>query len=207
MIEILPGLAVSRETYEKLVRYTDLIAKWTRKINLVSAGSREELWNRHILDCAQVFQHSGDDWNSWTDLGSGAGLPGAVVSILDMQKRRVTLVEADKRKAAFLNTVRRELGLNLVVVNTRIEHSDIKKADILSARALAPLSMLLDYSMTLLGNDGMAIFQKGATFQEEIVRARKMWNFQVESFESHTNPEAAILKISGIERSGSFKDK
>jgi len=194
------GINVSRETFEQLKSLSDLIRKWTAKINLIAPKSIPELWTRHIEDSAQVFSIAGDSWSSWTDIGSGGGLPALVVAILDEKRRPMTLVESDQRKCLFLTTARRELGLNINVINGRIEDQRIEKADILSARALAPLDKLLSFSEMLKKPEGRAIFLKGVTFQDEIDVANRNWGFSVNSHVSTTSSEARVLEISRIVR-------
>ena len=194
------GINVSRETFEQLKSLSHLIQKWTAKINLIAPKSIPELWTRHIEDSAQVFSIAGDSWSSWTDIGSGGGLPALVVAILDEKRRPMTLVESDQRKCLFLNTARRELGLNINVINGRIEDQRIEKADILSARALAPLDKLLSFSEMLKKPEGRAIFLKGVTFQDEIDVANRNWGFSVNSHVSTTSSEARVLEISRIVR-------
>jgi len=194
------GIDVSRETMERLDHLTALILKWTKSINLIAPNTADDIWTRHIKDSAQVYAVAPKGWNNWIDLGSGGGLPGLVVALLDSNGQNVTLVESDKRKCLFLNTARRELSLNVSVVNKRIEAADLAKADILSARALAPLPKLLEYANGLLSDDGVALFSKGERFQQEVDDARIHWTFDLTEQPSWTNAGSSILKISRIQR-------
>lgn len=199
-VNTVAGRDVSRETMDKLKVFAALLEKWTKSINLISPKTVPEIWTRHIVDSAQLFGIAPQAWESWVDLGSGGGLPAIVVAILDQDERPITLVESDKRKCLFLNTVRRELSLNMTVENSRIEKVDKTPTSILSARALAPLTDLLEYAETILAQDGVALFQKGARFNEELDQARKSWHFDVLAHTSQTNPDARILEISRIHR-------
>ncbi|WP_296417860.1 16S rRNA (guanine(527)-N(7))-methyltransferase RsmG [Pseudooctadecabacter sp.] len=192
------ALNVSRETEDRLKAFASLLAKWTRSINLIAPNSVQDLWDRHILDCAQIYDLAPPTWKSWTDIGSGGGLPAVVVAILDVEQRPITLVESDQRKCQFLKTAKRELDLNLSVHTARIDDISIPGSDILSARALAPLADLLSFSGNLLSADGVALFPKGARHHEEIVKARKTYDFDVICHPSHTHIDAAILEISRI---------
>ena len=140
------------------------------------------------------------EWDSWVDLGSGGGLPGVVVAVLDHQNRPVTLVESDQRKCLFLRTVKRELSLNLDVQHSRIEKANLTPATILSARALAPLTDLLSYSEGILAPEGTALFAKGESFQTELDVAQQNWQFDLSIHTSQTNSDARILEISRIRR-------
>lgn len=194
------GIDVSRETQDKLHKLSVLIVKWTKSINLIAPASVNEIWDRHIIDSAQVYKYAGNSWRQWIDLGSGGGLPGLVISILNEGAQVVTLVESDTRKCLFLNTVRRELDLNIIVLNQRIEAINVTPADILSARALSSLPNLLVYADRLLHPDGIALFSKGAKFQEELDLARRHWHFDCMMHQSLTNADARILEISRISR-------
>ena len=134
MESIPDGLDVSRETFDDLVKFHDLLVKWNAKINLVSKASSGNLWDRHIWDSAQIVPISGNGL-SWVDIGSGGGFPALVVAIMAKRAlpgRKVTMVESDQRKSAFLRTVIRELSLNAEVIASRVETADPLNADVLS---------------------------------------------------------------------------
>ncbi|WP_299650784.1 16S rRNA (guanine(527)-N(7))-methyltransferase RsmG [uncultured Tateyamaria sp.] len=191
---------VSRETLEKLQAYADLIRKWTPKINLVAKSTVGDLEVRHLWDSAQVYEPREDHW---VDLGSGGGLPGVVVAILAQANGddvKVTLVESDQRKCAFLRTCARELSLQINIVAGRIEEIPPLNAKTISARALAPLDELMGLAKPHLTNDGLCIFQKGAQWGIEIQAAQKNWRFSYEAMPSKTNSEAVVLKIKDITR-------
>ena len=195
------GLNVSRETKANLRDYANLLVKWNQKINLVSASTIADLWSRHIVDSAQIYNLCTDVQGVWADLGSGGGFPGLVIAIIAKELNpdlKVVLVESDQRKATFLRTVIRETSLSATVKIERIETLKPIGADIVSARALADLSELLGFAQRHLRPDGTALFQKGAIWQKELVQARKSWSFQSEHFTSVTAPQAVILKIERI---------
>ena len=201
--ESLGGIDVSRETFAKLQAFGELVQRWTPAINLVSKATLPDLWNRHIVDSAQIFAFCPPDARSWVDLGSGGGFPGLVVAILSHQfspDLRVTLVESDLRKATFLRQAAQTLGLNVDVRTQRIEDLPEMNANVVSARALAPLSDLLSYADKLLATDGVAVFPKGARHAEELAAARRAWDFDVDTRPSLSDGEAAILVIRNIHR-------
>lgn len=194
---------VSRETLDRLEIYSGLLKKWTPKINLVSASTLPDLWTRHFLDSAQILSLAPADARVWADLGTGGGFPGLVVAILAHETRphlKVTCVESDQRKATFLRTVLRETGVSAKVVVDRIENADPIGADVVSARALAPLGRLLDYADRHLSISGVALFLKGAGFKKEVAEALERWSFQLDTYPSTTDPEATILKIGDLRR-------
>lgn len=200
-INLLPGLNVSRETFLRLKEYEKLLFKWNAKINLVSRSTLDNFWNRHVLDSAQFLSSVGEKAGKWVDLGSGGGLPGLVVAILSDEIEPVNklfLVEADVRKAVFLKTVCRELGLKVEVYNNRIEELPPMSANIVSARALAPLKTLCLYAKNHLEKDGVAVFAKGENWKAELVEAQKKWIFNYEAVKSTLHEGSVVLVLRGI---------
>lgn len=197
------GVNVSRETLAKLEQYCALLAKWNARINLVAPSTIPDLWARHIVDSAQIFRHAPATAKHWVDLGSGGGLPALVCAILAQEalpECRFTLVESDKRKAAFLLSAARELQLALTVVSDRAETLALQQADIVSARALAPLPQLLAWVARHLAENGVALLPKGKNYATELAAARHEWQFETEIFESQTDPLARLLLLKGISR-------
>lgn len=194
---------VSRETLDRLHLYAALLRKWTPRINLISKGALDELWHRHMRDSAQLMALAPESARTWCDLGSGGGFPGLVVAILARDVRpglSVTLIEADKRKAAFLRTVNRDVGMDVQVLDERVEAAPPQGADVLSARALAPLPKLLGLARRHLAPDGTALFPKGAQHASEHREALELWRFRCETRSSETDPDAVILSISELSR-------
>lgn len=194
---------VSRETADKLSTYADLVQRWNRSINLIAKGSIEDIWTRHVIDSAQVF----DVWNKsgqvWADLGCGAGFPGLVVAMMAQGAgipSTMHLVESDQRKAAFLRTVSRETSTPVEIHTARIEALEPLQADIVSARALAPLADLLGFAAHHRKPEGQCLFLKGERNGDEIANALAKWRFEVQKFPSRTQPGAAILKIGEFAR-------
>lgn len=201
--ESLGGRDVSRETSERLDHFEMLVRKWNQAINLVARSTLNDLRGRHFLDSAQIFDLAPPEARSWVDLGSGGGFPGIVVAILAANERpdlAVTLVESDRRKAAFLMRSIQELGLNACVLDSRIESTPPLGADVLSARALAPLITLLGYAERHLAPGGIAIFPKGANHQAELDQALEHWRFSYQKEPSKTDAAGVILIIGGISR-------
>lgn len=192
---------VPRETTERLHAYVNLLLRWNRRINLVSARSAEDIWQRHVVDSLQLLPLLPDATAPLLDVGSGAGFPGLVLAAAT--KRAATLVEADQRKAAFLAEAAGRLGLSEVHVRAeRIEDVDLPKTRILTARALAPLPVLLRHAHAHLAPGGVALFPKGRTAEEELTAASRGWNMRVERFQSRTDPASTIFRISEIRPAG-----
>ncbi|MBR3371713.1 MAG: 16S rRNA (guanine(527)-N(7))-methyltransferase RsmG [Rhodobacteraceae bacterium] len=197
------GVAVSRETMDRLDGFVSLLTRWNSKINLVAPATIPNMWQRHIEDSAQVFALAPKNAHQWVDLGSGGGLPGVVCAILaaeHMPDCRFTLIESDKRKSAFLMVVARELALQIEVLPVRAEDVPPKKADVVSARALAPLPQLLAWVDRHLADGGIALLPKGKTWEEELATARADWMFHVVSHISQTDPAARLLAIKELSR-------
>jgi 16S rRNA (guanine527-N7)-methyltransferase len=197
------GLGVSRETLTDLHAFEALVQRWSPAINLVSKGSLSQLWSRHVEDSAQIFAACPKDARTWADLGSGGGFPGIVVAVLAKELKpelRLTLVESDLRKATFLRQAAQALRLDVTVLSSRAETIPPLQADVLSARALAPLSDLLGYAERHLAAGGTAIFPKGAQYAAEILEARKSRSFEFDLHPSLSEADAAILVIRNINR-------
>ena len=193
---------VSRETFGRLDTYASLLAKWNAKINLVSPSTLPHLWERHFVDSAQILKLAPNS-GQWLDIGSGAGFPGMVCAIMAAETSpdlAVSFVESDQRKCAFLETVLRELGLVATVHSARIEALEPTQANILTARALAPLPDLLAFAERHLAEDGLCLFPKGARVEDEITKSLETWAFDVTKHPSETDPAGTILAIGSITR-------
>ena len=207
MINIARGVApdwldVSRETLVKLDNLLALVEKWNPAINMVAPGSLADAWQRHVLDSAQVFQFIPPLTRKVADFGSGAGFPGLVLAIMAQAARpnlRMTLVESDKRKAVFLNQAAQQLGLSATVLTDRAEVLAPLGADVVTARALAPLATLCGIAGRHLGAGGVAVFPKGGQAAKELEEAAAHWNFQVDEAQSKTDPAGRILTLKSIQ--------
>jgi 16S rRNA (guanine527-N7)-methyltransferase len=199
------GQIVSRETYDKLRDYESLIQKWNPSINLVAKSTLSDIWERHIVDSAQVYYAASAGLSgNFTDIGSGGGLPAIVIALLAQgadKQFQMTMVETDKRKSVFLRTAIRELGLNNTnVLNERIENVQIPVSKFISARALAPLTELFGFAEKLSDDKTTFLFQKGKNWLSEIEIAQNHWSFDYEAIKSETDSNAVILKIRGLSR-------
>ena len=197
------SLGVSRETMRRFDTYAKLLLDWNKRINLVAKGTEDDLWTRHFLDSGQLSSHLANRGGALVDIGSGAGFPGAVLALLtagDPGAGPIVLIEADKRKAAFLRTMSRETGVPLTVLAERSEQAPPQNASLLTSRAMAPLTGLLEHASRHLAPDGEALFPKGRTAREEVQDALADWSFRCETFPSRTKRDAVILKVGGIHR-------
>jgi 16S rRNA (guanine527-N7)-methyltransferase len=192
---------VEDATLAGLTRYADLLVKWQRAINLVSAKSLTDLWRRHMLDSAQLYPMIPPGARTLVDLGSGAGFPGLVLAILARGESRdlaVHLIESDHRKAAFLREVSRETDARAVIHAGRIETVAPFAADVVTARALAPLDRLLVLARPFIGPQTICLFPKGQDVVSELTEATKGRSIRVERSPSRSDPAATILRLTEI---------
>lgn len=197
----LPGIDVSRETIESLELYVAELRHWNNRINLVSKVETQKFWDRHIADSAQLWPTRNPGTRRWVDLGSGGGLPGIVLAIIAAElgpEIEFFLVESDKRKAAFLQLVSAKLHLSATVIPARAEAISSLQADTLTARALAPLAVLLRYASHHMAPDGIAVFPKGRNSDSEALAALQKWDYKVTCRPSMLDSEATILQIKDI---------
>jgi 16S rRNA (guanine527-N7)-methyltransferase len=192
-------IPVDDATAARLATYRDLLLRWNATINLVSARTAVDIDARHIDDSLQLVPLLPDE-GAVADLGSGGGLPGLVIAAAQPD-RAVHLVESDRRKSAFLIDAAGRMGLAKVKVHPqRIEQASLPLVAAVTARALAPLDVLLGYAARFLAPRGIAILPKGRNAEQELTTAAAHWHFTAERFTSRTDPEATILRLSEIRR-------
>lgn len=192
---------VSRETMERLDLHLDLVRRWTARINLVAPSTLEDAWLRHIVDSAQLLSESWPFGGRWLDLGSGAGFPGLVIAILLQEHdpaARVTLVESDRRKATFLRQAAQATQIPVTVLAERAESLEPLSAQIITARALAPVDRLCALASPHLVPGGELRLLKGKGAEEEIDRARAAWSFDLHRAPSVTEPQASVLILRNL---------
>lgn len=189
---------VSRETTDRLARHLDLLRRWQKRINLVGPATLADPWRRHMLDSAQLapLVPAGA---RLADLGSGAGFPGLVLAVL--RGGPVHLIESDARKAAFLGEAVRATAAPAEVHNARAESLGLK-ADVVTARACAPLDRLIGLALPLLAPGGVCLFLKGARAGEELEAARARWRMTVRRRPSLSAPEGVVLELGGLSHAG-----
>ncbi|MGV0816964.1 16S rRNA (guanine(527)-N(7))-methyltransferase RsmG [Martelella sp. AMO21009] len=199
----LNGIDVSRETEARLDGFVRHFEKWAKAINLVAPSTRQQIWDRHIADSAQLFQLAPEP-RTWIDLGSGGGFPGIVTAVFlaEAGKGWVHLVESNNKKASFLRTAIRETGARASVHPIRAETApaEIEAPQLMSARALASLDQLLNYAAPWFAADPSfrAFFHKGRDYQREIDKARDRWSFDLVKHESKVEPGSVILEIARL---------
>lgn len=192
---------VSRETLAKLDGYVRMLLAENERQNLVSRGTVEDVWKRHIADSAQLaalIPHAGVP--SLADLGSGAGLPGVVLAILT--NAPTTLIEPRRLRAEFLERVAAELPLPAATVVQAKAQSVGGQFDVITARAVAKAGEILGISRHLAHTDTTYLLMKGRTAQSELDALRQSWHGKFVLVPSITDPEAGIIVASNVSPRG-----
>ena len=195
---ILKSAGLSSAALEALDRFAELLLRWNRTVNLIARGDEGNLWDRHIADSLQIVPmlRSVPAPDRAIDLGSGGGFPGLVLAIATGIP--FDLIESDQRKCAFLREAARITGAPASVYAMRIDAVRLSPAPLITARALAPLPVLLSLAAPLLAPKGVCVFLKGANADAELTAAAVGWHMRTERFPSRTSPDASILRISEI---------
>jgi 16S rRNA (guanine527-N7)-methyltransferase len=194
-LEAVAQRPVSRETLDKLQAFGAKVAEENKRQNLISASTLEHLWDRHILDSAQLVRFEPKPGASWVDIGSGAGLPGIVIACL--VEGPVTLIEPRRLRAAFLERIASELDLRVIVHCAKAERIT-GTFGVISARAVASLSELLRISQHLSTRKTVWALPKGRNAHAELAAARRSWQgvFHVEP--SVTDAQSFIVVGTGV---------
>ena len=194
---------VSRETYDKFKIYYETLIKWQKSINLISNSSLDSIWNRHILDSAQLYKYTQNMKGNILDFGSGAGFPGLVLAM--MGNENVNAVESDEKKCIFLKEVARLSDTKINIHNSRIEKLKFINPELITARALAPLIKLIEYIENYMKQgDNLRkdlpklLFLKGKNYKQELSELKKIRNFDVTVCSSMSDEYGKILNIKNI---------
>jgi len=193
------GDLVSRETWDRLESFVQLVIARQKTLNLVAASTIPQIWTRHIADSLQLLSLA-PEARTWIDLGAGAGFPGLVIAcaLADVPGARVELVESTQKKASFLRDVADALSLPAIVHALRIEDFTARNAgrfDVVTARALAPLDKLLGYANPLLKRGALGLFPKGQDVASELTQASKSWKLDTELIPSKTDPHGRVVVV------------
>lgn len=194
---------VSRETYLKITQFVSLLLEWNKKINLVSKNAVNEIWERHVFDCAQLYRYLPEKDFSLLDIGCGSGFPGIVLGIMlqNREKTEITLTESVAKKAVYLKSVVQELELkNVCVFNDRVENGVFKTPDFITARAVAALPKLLEYAAKIQKPETELLLLKGQSYKNEITEAQKKWSFCSEAYPDKYGTDGVVLKITNLRK-------
>jgi len=186
---------VSRETLEKLESYEGLLREEAKRQNLISVATLNALWERHIIDSAQLARLEPFDGANWVDVGSGAGLPGIVIACLVAGP--VTLIEPRRLRAEFLHKVSESLGLDINVIATKAERAQ-GEYDVITARAVTNLASLLEISAHLSTRKTVWALPKGRSAERELAEAQRTWQGAFHVEQSVTDAESFIVVATGV---------
>jgi 16S rRNA (guanine527-N7)-methyltransferase len=186
---------VPRETYEKLEAFAELLRDGSKRQNLVSASTLDDLWERHILDSAQLVRLEPHPGASWIDVGSGAGLPGIVIACL--VGGPVTLVEPRRLRAEFLHKAAESLRLDVTILCAKVQRAQ-GKYDVITARAVTALPQLLEISAHLSTRKTLWLLPKGRSAVRELAAAQQAWQGAFHVERSVTDAESLIVVGTGV---------
>jgi 16S rRNA (guanine527-N7)-methyltransferase len=199
------AMGVSRETLERLNAFAQVFTKWASAINLVAPSTKAVLWERHILDSAQLMMLQPQP-GQWVDLGSGGGFPGIVTAIFLAERGagHVHLVESNNKKAAFLRAALAATGGRGTVNAVRIEAAPdiIQSCDFLSARALADLDLLCGYAepWALRNPDMVCYLHKGRDYRSEVEKSHRRWSYDLVKHTSIVEPDSVVLEVRRLQK-------
>lgn len=187
---------LNSEQKKCLEDYVSKLLQENENFNFIGKSTIDQTWHRHILDCAQLIQFIKNPQKKFADLGSGAGLPGMVLSILGLKE--IHLIEKSFRKADFLRRIKNISPNRVFVHQAKLEELENINFDCIMSRALAPLDKLLEYCKKFLKDDGYCLFLKGKNLPLEISQAKQKFSFEFELFPSLTSKESNIIRINKI---------
>lgn len=188
---------VTRETLSRLSTYVNLLVEWNQRLNLVAPSTIPDAWRRHMLDSAQLEPLIPPGTETVVDLGSGAGFPGLVLAIM-RPDLKVHLVESIQKKCRFLEAVVAATGASAVVHAARAEDLKGLKADLVTARAVAPLERLFPLAHPFFGPRTTALFLKGRSLNDELTLATKSWRLVATPIPSRSDPSGFVLRVTGL---------
>lgn len=190
-----------KKSQEELKRFADFVLRWQKSVNLISPSTISDIWERHIVDSAQLFEYIPMDAKIMVDMGSGGGFPALVLAIVNKvccgPIKRFYLIESDIKKSIFLREAVREFDVPATVLNKRIENVVLEDVDVVTARALKPVEEMLSLGRHIINSHTICLFLKGEQVDEEL--KKNTYKCSVEKIPSCTHSKASILKIGGIQ--------
>ncbi len=193
---IVSELNLSKTQVEQIDFYLDCLITNNKHTNLIGKSTIDNIWDRHVLDCLQLTKHISNKKLRILDMGTGAGLPGLLLSIIGYKK--VLMVDSVKKKTDFVRKIIKELSLSAKVQNKRIEKPPISQHDVIVSRALAPLVKLITYARVYSNKNTTSLFLKGRNANSEIEISMKAFSFDLEKFKSLSSGDGWVLKIKNI---------
>ena len=198
--DIVSKLNLNKKQVEKIEFFLTSIVDYNKHTNLIGKSTIENIWDRHVLDCLQLTKYISHKNMKIVDLGTGAGLPGILLSIVGY--KNVQMVDSVKKKTDFVRKIIKELSLSAKIQNKRIEKGPLSHHDIIVSRALAPLTKLLTYARMYSNKNTTSLFLKGRSVNNEIEIAMKEFFFDYIKKESASLGGGCILQIKNIKVKG-----
>ena len=196
-------LQVSRETIESLNIYETLLLENNKKLNLISKSTENIIKTRHILDSAQVIDFIDKNSKICADLGSGAGFPGIVLSILLRERKspiRMDLYEKSPKKCKFLSKVAKKLDLNALILEKNVFEQKNLEVDTIVCRAFKPIQSLFKIVTENFKNYKNLILFLGKNGKQTLLDASKVWEFEYKERKSVTDDDSLILNVKKIRK-------
>ena len=194
--DVVSEFVLNKTQVDKIDYYLSSIIEHNKHTNLVGKSTIENIWDRHVLDCLQLTKYIINKKLKILDLGTGAGLPGVLFSIVGYQ--RVLMVDSVKKKTDFVRKIIKELSLTAKIQNKRIENPPTSQHNIIVSRALAPFVKLLTYARMYSNKNTTSLFLKGRNANSEIDIASKVYFFEFEKIKSLSSDDGCVLKINNI---------
>ncbi len=194
--EVIVQFNLNKEHVEKIEFFITSVINYNKNTNIIGKSTLENFWNRHVLDCLQLTKHINNKKLKILDLGTGAGLPGLLMSIVGYQK--VLMIDSVKKKTDFVTKIIKDLSLSAKIHNKRIENPPITQHDVVVSRALAPLIRLLTYARMYSNKNTTSLFLKGRNVNNEINIAMKKFSFDFKKIKSLSSEDGCVLKIKNI---------
>ena len=199
------SLGVSRETFERLELLVSMLTEENSRQNLMSAASLRDIWSRHIVDSAQLLRLSDKREGLWTDLGSGAGLPGLVLAVI-RPEQAMNLIESRKLRWEWLKRASEALGLDRVTIEPAlVQNAQPRIADMITARAFAPLPKLFAMAYRFSTEDTLWLLPKGRSAADELASVRGTWQCDAHMEPSVTDPDSAIIVARNVRPVGKVR--
>ena len=188
-----------KDAIYKLKKFINILDHYQKSMNLIGKSTRLSIWERHLLDSAQIEKYLHKENNKYItiDLGTGAGFPGIVLAILG--RKDLLLCEKSKKKNIFLNVIAKECNLNIKIFEDKVESLKVSNVRTVISRAFAPLEDLLRKAKHIIYSDTTLVLHKGKTYMQEINKAKNFFSFSYKCYNSLTNPYAKILQINNVQ--------
>ena len=182
----------SADIFSKLLEYKKLLLEENQNMNLIGKSTINDFDQRHFLDCMQIHTYMPDKKNVTVDLGTGAGLPGILLSIIGY--KNLHLIEKSPKKSMFLENCKLRLGLDCTIHNQPLAEISLSNARYIVARAFAPISKILNFTKQMVTNQTQYILLKGRSYLEELKLVSNK-SFSWKDFPSITSDESRIIVL------------